>query len=203
MDTLLEASVTRLAEAKLTVPEAAYVAGVTEKIVNREIDARIMRVLGRSHHRAVSGLDVLYLGATRGVREDMSPQLRKRLHEAITTAVKEARKIAKLDMFELPIAALEKEMRQQFDALERMKRGLIESRAGVRAGEPVVKGTRIPARQIADLARQGAKGEELQHEFDLTKEQIEAAIIFDRVTPKRGRPRIRKLQVTEHVPADR
>ncbi|SEC03418.1 Uncharacterized conserved protein, DUF433 family [Rhizobiales bacterium GAS191] len=194
---------TRLAEAKLTVPEAAYVAGVTEKIVNREIDARIMRVIGRSRHRAVSGLDVLYLGATRDVREDMSPQLRKRLHDAITTAVKEARKIAKLDMFELPIAAVEKEMRQQFDTLERMKRDLIESRAGVRAGEPVVKGTRIPARQIADLVRQGAKSEELQHEFDLTREQIEAAIIFDRVTPKRGRPRIRKLRVTEHVPADR
>src|SRR5215471_11925764 len=76
-----------------------------------------------------------------------------------------------------------------------VKRPLIESRPGVQAGEPVVKGTRIPARLIADLVRQGVPRAKLRSEYDLTREQIEAAILFDRVTPKRRRPPVRRVNV--------
>jgi uncharacterized protein (DUF433 family) len=76
-----------------------------------------------------------------------------------------------------------------------VKRPLIESRPAVLAGEPVVKGTRIPARLIADLVRQGVPRNELRSEYDLTREQIEAAIMFDRVTPKRPRRLVRRLNV--------
>jgi uncharacterized protein (DUF433 family) len=194
---------TRLLDATLTVPEAAYVAGVTERTVNHEIDARIMRSRGRKDRRAVHGADILYLGAVREVRHQMAPELRRRMRAAIASAVSQSRPIAKVAAFEVKIAALEQAARRNFAALERVRRDYVESRPGVLAGEPVIKGTRIPARLIADLVRQGVSHGTISREYDLTRAQTEAAILFDRVTPRRGRPPVRRVHVKKHVPADR
>ena len=194
---------TKLLDATLTVAEAAYVAGVTERAVNHEIDAHILRASGRKDRRAVGGPDVLYLGAVRDIRHQMAPPLRRRMREAIASAVAQSRPVAKVAAFEVKISPLERTARKNFAALERAKRDLIESRPGVLAGEPVVKGTRIPARLIADFVRQGVTRGTIRREYDLTDEQIEAAVLFDRVTPRRGRPPVRRLHVKKHVPAHR
>ncbi len=194
---------TKLGAATLTVPEAAYVAGVTERVVNHEIDAHILRSHGRKSERAVSGADVLYLGAVRDIRKHIAPKLRKQMREAITSAVTAAKPVAKVAALEVEIAAVEQRMIENFMALERMKRDYIESRPGVLAGEPVIRGTRIAARLVADLIKQGVSHDEIQDEYDLTAEQVEAALLFDRVTPKRGRPRVRRIHVKTHVSADR
>ncbi len=67
-------------------------------------------------------------------------------------------------------------------------------------GEPVIAGARIAARHVADLVKRGATRAELRDDLDLTEAQIEAAIIFDQTTPKRGRPAARKHR-TVHVSA--
>lgn len=60
----------------------------------------------------------------------------------------------------------------------------------VRAGEPVVRGTRIPVHALADLASQGAPPEELLEDYPaLTAESLEAALLYARMYPRRGRPR--------------
>lgn len=192
-----------LLKSMLTVPEAAYVAGVTERTVNHEIDAQILRSRGRKERRAVHGTDILYLGAVREVRHQMAPELRRRMRAAIASAVSQSRPVAKVAAFEVKISALKLAAGKNFTTLERAKRDYIESRPGVLAGEPVIKGTRIPARLIADLVRQGVARGKIYNEYDLTREQTEAAILFDRVTPKRGRPPVRKLHLKKHVPADR
>ena len=193
----------RLLDATLTVPEAAYVAGVSERAVNHEIDAQILRAHGRKDRRAVSGADLVYLGAVREIRDQMAPALRRRMRAAIATAVAHSRPVAKIAAFEVKISPLEQAARKNLAALERAKRDVIESRPGVLAGEPVLKGTRIPARLVADLVRQGISRAKLRSEYDLTREQIDAAVLFDRVTPRRGRPPVRRLHVKKHVAADR
>jgi uncharacterized protein (DUF433 family) len=193
----------KLLDAALTVPEAAYVAGVSERAVNHEIDARIVRARGRKDRRAVGGADLVYLGAVRDIRDQMAPALRRRMRAAIAAAVAKSERVAKVAAFEVKIFPLEQTARKNLAALERAKRDMIESRPGVLAGEPVVKGTRIPARLVADLVRQGTSRATLRNEYDLTGEQIDAAILFDRVTPRRGRPPVRRLHVKKHVPADR
>jgi uncharacterized protein (DUF433 family) len=194
---------TKLLDAALTITEAAYVAGVTERAVNHEIDARILPARGRKDRRAVKVADLVYLGAVREIREQIAPALRRRMHAAIATAVAKSQPVAKVAIFEVKISPLEQTARKNLAALERAKRDLIESRPGVLAGEPVVKGTRIPARLIADLVRQGVSRRTIRNEYDITPEQIDAAILFDRVTPRRGRPPVRRLHVKKHVPADR
>jgi uncharacterized protein (DUF433 family) len=186
---------TKLRDASLTVPEAAYVAGVTERAINHEIDARILRARGSKDRRALRAADLLYLGAVRDIRDQMTPALRRRMRAAIATAVQQSRPIAKVAAFEVKISPLERTARKNLAALERVKRDLVESRPGVLAKEPVVKGTRIPARLVADLVRQGVSRATLRREYDLTREQIEAAVLFDRVTPRRGRPPVRRLHV--------
>ncbi len=76
----------------------------------------------------------------------------------------------------------------------------IESRPDVLAGEPVLKGTRIPARHVADLVRAGATRAEIAEDFDLDNAQIEAAVAFDQTSPKRGRP-ARRARPPANVPA--
>jgi len=56
---------------------------------------------------------------------------------------------------------------------------------------------------VADLVRQDVSRATLRSEYDLTREQTEAALLFDRVTPRRGRPPVRRLHVKKHVLADR
>jgi len=199
----------RLIAAKLTVPEAAFVAGVSERAINHEIDTRIMRPVGPNDRRTISGLDLLYLAAVRGVREHLAPALRRQVRKAVGAAVTEDKPVAKVAAFELPLKVIEAEMLRSFETLERVRTEQIASDPKVLAGEPVVRGTRIPARLVGDLIKKGASWEEISAEYDLTAEQIEAAVLFDRVTPKRGRPlgrspRPPRRRVTVHrVPVDR
>ena len=194
---------TRLIDAALSIPEAAYVTGVTERTINHEIDASILRSQDRTQRRAIGGADVVYLGAVRGIRKHLAPPLRRQMREAIASAIKQRRPIAKIAAFELKIAAIEREIQANLITLKRMKRDYIESRPEVLAGEPVIKGTRIPARLVADLIKSGTPQALIQQEYDLTPQQTEATVIFDRVTPKRGRPPARKSRVRKHVLAHR
>ena len=188
---------------RLTIPEAAYVADVSERAINHEIDAKVMRVRRRGGGRVVTAADVVYLKAVRDVRHQIAPRLRRRIREAVSAAFAKAEPVAKVAAFEVPIARIERELSGGLKAIEHMRESRIESRSEVLAGEPVIRGTRIAARLVADLLRQGASIEELQNEYDLARDQIEAAALFDRVTPKRGRPSARKLRPTRHVPSDR
>ena len=71
----------------------------------------------------------------------------------------------------------------------RSKHDCIESRKDILGGEPLIKGTRIAARHVADLVKQGAEHAELRDDLDLTDAQIDAAVVFDLTSPKRGRPK--------------
>jgi len=68
----------------------------------------------------------------------------------------------------------------------------------VLAGEPVIKGSRIAARLVADLIKSGTSRDTIRREYDLSPEQIAAAVVFDRLVSRQGRPQVRKLRVRKH-----
>ncbi len=83
-----------------------------------------------------------------------------------------------------------------------MREAFVERRPGVLGGEPVIRGTRISPYFVADLVKRGVSEAEVSDELDLEPKEIRAALLFARVSPKRGRPqRKARGQVTEHVPA--
>jgi uncharacterized protein (DUF433 family) len=191
--------VTQLIHTQFTVPEAAFVAGLTAKDINREIDAHIIDA-GPSSERRVRGSDLFYLLAVKDVRDQLGPRLRRNIRAAITAAVAAARPEATVHRLAFSIDRLRADLIGPFEALERSKHDRIESRPDVLGGEPVLKGTRIAARHVADLMRAGATRAEIADDFDLDEAQIEAAMVFDQTSPKRGRP-IRRPRAPAHVPA--
>lgn len=199
----------RLADARLTLPEASFVTGLSLKAIDREIDAHIVSPpraepdLEKRRLRWIAGPDAVYLLLVRDVHGELSPSLRRKVREAVWDAIADDRAYARLAWLMLPVREAGQEVLGRIETLERAKHEYVESRPEVLGGEPVVKGTRVPARMVAELVRRGASKDELREDFDLTPEQVDAAVLFDRVTPKRGRPRTRREGVTEHVSADR
>ncbi len=56
------------------------------------------------------------------------------------------------------------------------------------AGKPVIAGTRIPVTLILNLLAHGMIVEEIMDEYDLTKEQVQAAIKFAQKDIERSHP---------------
>lgn len=67
---------------------------------------------------------------------------------------------------------------------------VIVSDPEIRGGEPVVKGTRVPAYVVADLIDQGADLREILEDYpSLSANKVRAALAFPRTHPRGGRPR--------------
>ena len=179
----------RLRQSFVTVAEAAYLAGLSTRIVQHEVDEHIVEARTQDGRRSISGVDVLYLSAVRRHHGQIAPRLRRQMRDAIAASAARDNETARVDPFVLSLKALEDEVNPGFEKLERVKAEHIETRAGVLGGEPVLRGTRLSARFIAELVRQGAEVGELQADYDLTAEHVDAAVLFDRISPKRGRPK--------------
>lgn len=190
-----------VAERSFTVPEVAFVTGVSDKAVQREIDAGIVDAVAGEEARAVGFPDLLYLAVVGDLRTGLAPKVRADLRRRIGEALRRQVRTVRLGVFTTRLDRVEGRMRTRLRALEQVDAHIV-SRPGVRAGEPVIEGTRIPARLIAGLVRQGATTEELARDYELGPGQIEAAVLFDRLHPKRGRPVVAPIDV-RHVPPDR
>lgn len=60
----------------------------------------------------------------------------------------------------------------------------------IRGGEPIVRGTRIPAHLLYDLTQQGASTEELLADYPALDEcSLKSALLYARTHPRRGRPK--------------
>jgi uncharacterized protein (DUF433 family) len=194
---ILEESVPYAKDYRLSIPEAAFVCGLGARTINGEIDARIISV-GRAE-RTLEWADLLYLEATKEVRRHFAPELRKSLHKAIFKAVAAEETEAHFHHFVIRLDHLADELLGSFNKLEETIQRHIEECPQVLNGEPVLRGTRLAVRHLADLVKRGATSEELQEDYEISAEQVEAALIYDRTHPRRGRPPARRTRTT-HVP---
>ena len=81
------------------------------------------------------------------------------------------------------------EVRRGLDRLGRARAAIAVDEA-VLSGTPCVKGTRIPAHDIAEMLDNSDKIEAIQEAWPgLTFSQIDAAVCYARAYPRRGRPR--------------
>jgi uncharacterized protein (DUF433 family) len=66
-------------------------------------------------------------------------------------------------------------------------RGLLVCSPTVKRAEPIVRGTRIPARILAAIAKMGSSVEEMLQDYPaLTKEGLDAALAFTAAHPRRA-----------------
>ncbi len=191
----------------LTPPEAAVVAGVTVRDVNRVIDEKIIPERfytlegGRRIHVTACPLVGFYFHAAKVITSEERGLLIRRLSERISP-----------EMARRPIAHWRKSWRpadwtindgfltvslwEFATSAEDLHAKLAEARemvvedVEIMDGAPVIRGTRIPVYDVAASVTAGLSHERIRSAYrDLDDRTIELAAIFAAATPARGRPR--------------
>jgi uncharacterized protein (DUF433 family) len=189
-----------MSSAALNPVEAAFVTGLSSRTIHRTIDRREITPLpGRrtgETARSLGFAELVYLALRRDVSETLSRKARTALYREQKQLVREAGDAWPAAEREVQIGLVRIPLR---DALARVSDGLarlreaeqhVESDPDIRAGEPVVRGTRVPVHRLLDLVEQGAPWEEILEDHpSLTPESLDAALAYARTHPRRGRPR--------------
>ncbi|WP_454919301.1 DUF433 domain-containing protein [Xanthobacter sediminis] len=176
-----------------TPAEAAAVSGIAVKAVHNAIDKKIVetkadprpRGVGR---RALTHEGLLRLALWHGIGSALSAERRERLFNAIA-ATPNARTVRADDLLIVDVATARKQLDARIRALDEAEAAIHRDKA-ILGGEPVFRGTRIPARAIAAMLAQGASAEEILEGYPaLTPRMLDLAAIWAAAHPARGRPK--------------
>jgi uncharacterized protein (DUF433 family) len=173
--------------------EAGFVTGLSEKTINQAIDRKEVETLParKGESERLLGLpELVYLSVRDSVGQLLSPAGRRMLRQQLD-ALQASPFPGGVTMggLELNIEGDVEAVLERLSQVERA-RAFVVSDPEVRAGEPVVRDTRVPVFMLAELVEQGATREELLEDYPaLTPESLEAALLHVRLYPRRGRPR--------------
>ncbi|HEX8393869.1 MAG TPA: DUF433 domain-containing protein [Longimicrobium sp.] len=165
-----------------------------EKTIQQAIDREeVVPLRNRTgdRDRVLGYRDLVYLRLRNGAGRLLSPEGKRRLRAELEQIGGEAcdSEILNLGPLNLDVGPVSREVQARLEAMERARQWVIIDPA-VRAGEPVVRGTRVSVHVVAELQEQGASRQELLEDYpSLTPESLEAALLYARMYPRRGRPR--------------
>ena len=98
-------------------------------------------------------------------------------------------KVARDRSVSVDIRLMKSEVRSGLSSLARARRSIASDEA-VLGGAACIRGTRIPAHDIAEMLANGDDSRAIREAYPaLVEEQIEAAVLYARAYPRRGRPR--------------
>jgi len=182
-----------------TPAEAGVVSGLKLKAVHNAIDKHIVEPVAEARaapvgrvrrlgSRFLTGEDLVRLRVWRGVGDTLSAERRQSLFVAI--AAKPSAKTVKADeLLIVDVGEARKQVDRGLRDLEAAE-AMVISDKGTLGGEPVFKGTRIPAYGIAAMLAAGATADELLSGYPkLTARMLELARIWAAAHPRRGRPK--------------
>ncbi|MDE0342963.1 MAG: DUF433 domain-containing protein [Deltaproteobacteria bacterium] len=180
---------TNVAFATLSANEAACVTGVPLRQVHRMIDIGLLGTAvekGRKSRTVLrDGLVCLRLAheTTDILTLDGRRRLVRYLQEnpgAVTV---------RHGTLSVDVRSIKAEVRRGLSRLARARRMMVEDEE-VLGGAACIRGTRIPAHDIADMLANGDSVDAVRAAYPvLREEQIEAAGLYGRAYPRRGRPR--------------
>ncbi|HEX2207035.1 MAG TPA: DUF433 domain-containing protein [Longimicrobium sp.] len=183
----------RMSGPGLSPREAAFVTGLSEKTINQAIDRAEVEPLparrADDRERMLPFRELVYLRLRGQVGRLLSPEGKRKLREQLGQAgIPEHPALVTIGALSVHIAPDVNTLRERIAEMERLW-SFIAVDPNIRAGEPVIRGTRIPVHVLSDLAAQGAPLEELLEDYPaLTRESLEAALAWARIYPRRGRP---------------
>lgn len=187
--------------------EAAFIAGVDERDINRLVDEELLptALLASAKGRRFGTFECV-LGSfyfhesaslTKDARKRVMIELAARMERAIeklgtrgTQDVPILDWSVALDAVTLVnVKSLAEEAARRAAALARAE-SLVASDEEILAGDPVFAGTRIPVRTVAAWVEAGETAESIKTSFPrASDEMIEAAPLWARTHPARGRPK--------------
>ena len=192
----------------LSANEAACVTGVPLKQVHRIIDTGLLGSAAdtRNGSRTILRGALVGLKLAHETTDVLTLDGRRRLVRYLFDNPKA--KVARDRSVSVDIRLMKSEVRSGLSSLARARRSITTDEA-VLGGAACIKGTRIPAHDIADMLANGDDMRAIREAYPaLVEEQVEAAALYARAYPRRGRPRRgsfwrnRKLVVSSEVAFD-
>lgn len=174
--------------------EAALLAGVPLKTVDKAIEENVVKA--RRLKKAGTFLDaddVMALAvigrAGFPLRSQAKRKIRRWLQEVQPYAFAKGQE---LQLSDVVVIRLDPAFRDAFKQLNSYREGrerFVESNPGIRQGEPVISGTRIPIRAVAERVKGGETIDDLLEDYPkVPRKAFEAALLYAQAHPRRGRP---------------
>jgi uncharacterized protein (DUF433 family) len=193
----------------VTPVEAAWLTELSPKMINATIDRGELapperkRSESAKRPRRLGPADVVYLVLRKELSEVLSPTAKRELYERLAELAR--RDVFSVEMenevegdleIELAGGLLRIEVKRAWRRVSkrwialRRAADIVVSDPDIRGGEPVIRGTRVPAYLIADLIDEGADLREILEDYPtLNAAKVRSAVAFARTHPRRGRPR--------------
>lgn len=174
----------------LTRNEIADISGVSINAVNKALEQRVAKAQ-RSRGRTLLAADeAAALALLSELPISLSIKLKRQVRDWIVK-----RNPAKAEEFELSralrIAMTDNAAdvaKRAFDYV-RLRERYVETDTAKMGGVPVIRGTRVPVRTLAQLVEGGESRKVLREDFPhIPKEAYEVAALWARGNPQRGRP---------------
>lgn len=175
--------------------EAALLADVSLRSVDKAIEEKIVKP-SRSTRQGtlLDRSDVLAIALIARAELPLSRPTKRRINEWIhgfppEEAFEQAKELPLSDVlvlrFDAEFGQLANRLRYYLERRERH----IESSPEIQGGEPVVAGTRLPVRAVAERMRRGDSIDSLTEDYpEIPRDAFEAARIYAESHPRRGRP---------------
>jgi uncharacterized protein (DUF433 family) len=181
-----------MAKALLLTPrEAAEIGGVPLNAVEKAIEQRVIRPVRLDRKQLLAPREVALLVLLRQVPLRLPVAVKRRTREWFLDL---SRGVVGAEL-ELSPALTIRGTPEVADALEsaeryaRLRDKYVEINPQVMGGEPVIRGTRVPVRDLAQLIELGESRELLREDFPrVPAEAHELAAVWARANPRRGRP---------------
>ena len=176
----------------LTMASAQPNASVTKRAVDSLIDKQLFpAAVVKRHHRtrSLTSTGIGIAAAEFILRRELPVTgLRKRVYQKMAQDGATQGRVAAGETVSVNVEA---PLARVFEALGQyrrlMKQIVVDNT--IQHGEPVLLGSRVTVYTIAEIAEQGTPiNEILRHYPAITAEQIEAACLFAKAHPRRGRP---------------
>ena len=182
----------------LTMPEAAMVAGVSVRDVNRVIDERIMpeRFYSLGGGRRIQALACPLVGFWFHAAKRITAEERGLLIRRLSERMGEGTGCSAPEDWTVRDGFLTVDLREFAAGAGARHAELAAARAimvedpGILSGTPVIRGTRIPVHDVAACVASGMTMEEVRESYpSLDDRAIALAVVYAEAIPPRGRPR--------------
>ncbi len=190
----------------IAVKKASFISGLTDRELNRVVDEHLLPdelFIQTKGARLFSTLGVALAQFYFKSAEVLSASSRKWIITSAFESMKQDLKTLKvpdavilgnanweieLDVVKVDIAPFMRDVWSRLSVLDETEK-MIEQDDNVMSGRPVFKGTRLPIDMVVSENGELSEEEALEAYPFLTREKIEAAKLYQRINPSRGRPR--------------
>jgi uncharacterized protein (DUF433 family) len=174
----------------LTRNEIAEISGVSINAVNKALEQRVAKARRQRGRTLLAADEAAALALLSELPISLSIKFKREVRNWIVK-----RNPAQAEEFELSralrVAMTENAVDVAKRAIDyvRLREKYIEVDPGKRGGTPVIRGTRVPVRTLAQLVEGGESPKALKEDYPhIPEEAYDVAVLWARGNPRRGRP---------------